>query len=283
MSMSALICSSSQPVVIYNASTLCVSISLPTPYFFFPTSWSQAWVGWLLCHRIKRVTHTQKAYLSLGSVRVLPGAEGSLPGRAHVFFSTFVIRLIKAACSRGRVPARGARSVLRVRCVNVSEIRAAWSSAAHSSQGLLSASREAFISVPDPLRNLSHAETDLISPILYANAHQRRRSAREVLINICLICTRETSWENPASLNRNQGSRSLSQQTTANLNLASERHALSFKSYVNTTKIDYLYSKLTRCELCLLSVMWPSLIYACVPSIIIISVQDQDAFSGAVM
>lgn len=68
-SMSALICSSSQPVVVYNASSLRVSISLPTPYFF-PTSWSQAWVGWLLCHRIKRVTHTQKAYLFSGSARV---------------------------------------------------------------------------------------------------------------------------------------------------------------------------------------------------------------------
>lgn len=65
-STSALICSSSQPVVVYNASTLRVSISLPTPYYF-PTSWSQPWVGWLLCHRIKRVTHTQKAYLFSGS------------------------------------------------------------------------------------------------------------------------------------------------------------------------------------------------------------------------
>lgn len=168
----------------------------PRTLFFSPTSWSQPWVGWLLCHRIRHVTHTQKAYLSLGSarVRVLAGAEGSLPGRAHVFFSRFVIRLIKAARSRGRIPARGARSARRVRCVNVSEIRAARSSAARSSQGLLSASREAFISVPDPLRNLSHAETDdLISPILYANAHQRRRLAREALINTCLPCTRETS------------------------------------------------------------------------------------------
>lgn len=57
----------------------------------------------------------------------------------------------------------------------------------------------------------------------------------------------------------------------------------SFKSYVNTTKNDYLCSKLTWRELCLLSVMWTSLTSACVPSIIIISVQDQDAFSGAVM
>lgn len=168
----------------------------PHTLFFSPTSWSQSWVGWLLCHRIKRVTHSQEAYLSLGGprVHVLAGAEGSLPGRAHISFSTFVIRSIKAAHSRGRVPARGARSVRRVRCVNVSEIRAARSSAARSSQGLLSASREAFISVLDPLRNRSHAETDdLISPILYANAHQHRHSTREVLINACLPCTRETS------------------------------------------------------------------------------------------
>lgn len=34
-SMSALICSSSHTVVVYNAPSLRVSISLPTPYFFF--------------------------------------------------------------------------------------------------------------------------------------------------------------------------------------------------------------------------------------------------------
>lgn len=163
---------------------LSLSLSL-SPYLISTTSWSQLAQSIVLQNDIER-----KLYL------ILVVWRGAVCQAELMFYTTFLIWLISfsAACDTVHIHIKSAQTERGVmwKCKGnqSNEKLRRW-----VSRGVFYTVQEAFISVPDPYRNLSDAETRvLISSNLYANADHPDIQQRD-LINTCLPCTQETSWE----------------------------------------------------------------------------------------
>lgn len=188
-SMSTLICFLSQSVFVYmlpTSHTMCPSLPVFIslfPHFIFPTSWSQlGWVACPVCCATKLLTACEWETSRERFILLLVACWGpysrllgcSLPSRAHVLYCAFLTWLISFSAACNKVATYSHQKCLdRERGVmwkckgnQSNEMLHCW-----ISWGVFYTVWEAFISVPDPYRKLSDAETRvLISLNLYANA-----------------------------------------------------------------------------------------------------------------